>query len=97
MAFQDQLNWWCISKMEIPSTPTHIPRKLSRILAAFSASPGRLNPWTKSREPLATLVELAWTNAVACTPAFCAPLRNLSNIDMAIRYWLYEILGEFDE
>lgn len=44
---------------------SYAPRKLSRILAAFSASPGRLKPCTKSLEPLATFVELSFTNAVA--------------------------------
>ena len=64
------------------------PRKLSKIFAAFSASPGRENVWTNSRELLASLVPLLCIKAVACKPAFLAPLRNLSkaeNLSMLMR------------
>ena len=58
------------------------PRKLSKIFAAFSASPGRLKPCTNSRPSDASRFPLVCMNAVACSPAFCAPWRNLSSIDM---------------
>ena len=61
------------------------PKKLSNILAALSASPGKLNPCTKSREPLATLVELSFANAVAWIAAFCAPARNFSRNAMDVK------------
>lgn len=61
-----------------------IPKKLSRILAAFSASPGSEKPCIKSLDPLATLLELVCANAVACIVAFWAPLRSLSRRDMMI-------------
>jgi hypothetical protein len=62
----------------------HVPRKLSRILAAFSASPGNVKPWTNACELVWTRLEPSFMNAVAWMPAFCAPCRNLFSIDIVV-------------
>ena len=53
-------------------------------MAALSASPGKLKPWTQSLDPLATFEELSFANAVAWMAAFCAPARNLSKKAMVV-------------
>jgi hypothetical protein len=47
-----------------------IPKKLSKILAPLSASPGSEKPCINSLDPLATLLEPVCAKAAACIPAF---------------------------
>ena len=66
----------------VHSDAQHAPKKLARILAALSASPGRLNPCAKLCDSFAILLDPSLINADACEPALDAPLRNLSSMDI---------------
>ncbi len=58
------------------------PRKVARIFAAFSASPGKLNPCANDCDDDCTLLEPSFKNAEAWMPALTAPFLNLSSTDI---------------
>jgi hypothetical protein len=58
------------------------PRKDARIFAAFSASPGKLNPCANDCDDDCTRLEPSFMNAEAWIPALTAPFLNLSSTDI---------------
>lgn len=61
---------------------SYIPRKLCRIFAAFSASPGSVNVCANCFPPLANLIPVLLAKAVACMPACTESLtENQEKID----------------
>jgi hypothetical protein len=58
------------------------PRKVARIFAAFSASPGKLKPCAKDCDDDCTRLEPSFKNVEAWMPALTAPFLNLSSIDI---------------
>lgn len=63
------------------------PRKDARIFAAFSASPGKLNPCANDCDDDCTRLEPSFRNAVAWMPALLAPFLNLSSTDIVGWEW----------
>lgn len=59
------------------------PRKVARIFAAFSASPGKLKPCANVWDDDCTLLEPSLKRAEAWMPALAAPFLNLSKMDIA--------------
>jgi hypothetical protein len=58
------------------------PRKVARIFAAFSASPGKLNPCANDCDDDCTRLDPSFMKAVAWIPALTAPFLNLSSTDI---------------
>ena len=60
----------------------HKPRKVARIFAAVSASPGKLKPCANDCDDDCTRLDPSLKSTVACMPALTAPFLSLSKTDI---------------